>query len=289
VVSCGESTVTDAVCHTMQKVKAPNSQKCTECKEAECCVEQTCASGLLAWCSQQDSGSAIDCKTEDPCQVLKKPTGSHYPMSGSVKCVACDLEECCTNKTCVGFTACPSGQIPRQPSDDGGVGCNLCDASECCTIEIKTCTRANFPTNCSAGSKWEESNKCKTATCTADDCCVQETRKCTETYQMTDKCPAGWRHRNASKEDIMCKMCNQAECCMVEEVAAPTTSGKAGTEPDSTGGGNGGMIAAVIIVILIVLGAVGGFFLWRRSRMPKQQYVGLNADPEEYKPPTVTA
>jgi len=278
VVNCGESTVTDAVCHTMQKIKAPPSKACTECKETECCVEQTCATGLVAWCS------STNCETEDPCQVLKKPAGSHYPVSGEEKCVTCDLEECCTNKTCISFTGqCPVGQKPREP-----VGCNLCDASDCCEVEIFTCTKANFPMNCSMGSKWEESNKCKTATCTAVECCVQETRKCTETYQMTNTCPAGWRHRNASKEDVMCKMCNQAECCLKEEiVAAPTSSGKTETEIDAAGGGNGGTIAAVIIVIVIVLGAAVGFFLWRRSRMPgKQQYVGLNADPEEYKPPT---
>jgi hypothetical protein len=288
VVNCGESAVTDAVCHTMQKVKAAPSTACTECKEAECCVEQMCSSGLLAWCvSQEDTGTSFDCRTEDPCQVLKKPVGSHFPVNGNVKCVACDLEECCTNKTCMsGFTgSCPSGKRPRQSNDDGGVGCNMCDESECCVLDIKTCTKANFPMNCSVGSRWVESNTCKGATCSADDCCAMESRKCTETFQMTDNCPAGWRHKNASGGENLCERCDQKECCLEEAVAAPTSSGTAVSVVDPSSG-NGGTIAAVVIIILVLGGAAVGFFLWRRNRMSgKNHFVSLNADQNEYKPP----
>jgi len=286
IVNCGESTITDAVCHLLQKAKAHPSKACTECKEAECCVEQTCSSGLSAWCSTQDSGTSIDCETEDPCQVLIHPTNSHFPVNGDVKCVTCDLEECCTNKTCVsGFTgACPSGQRPRDPKDAEDVGCKKCDESECCVPDVYTCTKAHFLLNCSAGWRWVESNQCQTTTCTTNECCEKESRNCTD-FRMANDCPAGFRHKNASKEDIMCERCNEVECCLQETVAVPTPS--SAVIGDDSSGGSGGTIAAVVIILLILAGAVVGFYLWRRGRSSgQQQYVGLNTDVNEYQPPT---
>jgi len=291
IVNCGDSTITDATCHTLKKAKAPPSTKCTDCLEAECCIEQTCAVGLAAWCSSQDTGTSIDCGSEDPCQVLKEPVGSHFPVNGAVKCWNCDLDECCTNKTCLtSFPgACPTGQVKRQPSDDGGIGCNVCDATECCKVEVFTCTKSNFPMNCSVGSHWEESNVCQTSACTPAECCVLETRKCTEAFPMSTACPKGMRHKNASKEDEMCKMCGWEECCLKEEVVvSPTPRSDTAVVGGDSSGGNGGTIAAVVIVIVVLLGAAGGFFLWKRHQMQgkKEQYIGLNDDSHAYQPPT---
>jgi len=290
IVSCGDSAVNDTTCHALNKTKAKPSTACTACDINECCVQQTCATGLVNWCSQQDTGSSIDCQTEDPCQVLKKPTGSHYPVNGAVQCVMCDLEECCTNKTCAnGFNGtCPSGQHPRGTNDEGGNGCNACDASECCVKEVITCTKQNFKLNCSIGTRWVESNECQNSPCTQAECCAPDMKKCTETWAMTGTCPTGWRHKNESmKDNIMCNKCDQTDCCAKVEGPAPTPNKDTVQVVDDSSSGNGGTIAAVIIVIVVVLGAVVGFFLWKRSRMASKnaQYVGLNADASEYKPP----
>jgi len=306
-VNCGQSKITDVVCNAIDKAKAPPNTKCTDCEAAECCIEQTCAIGLASWCDSQDTGTDFDCQTEDPCQVLAKPEGTHFPVAGEVKCLICDLTECCSNKTCAVFTApCPTGQIPRVSSDPDGFGCTTCDVSECCKREVFTCTKANFHMNCSVGSRWEEENECQTSNCTAAECCVLETQSCNDAFPQTEQCPTGMRHKNASLEDVLCHTCDSADCCVKADVIpgpsqapsspgdskapsvaavshAPTTSsGKAVAEPDSASG-NGGTIAAVVIIILVLLGAGAAFFLWRRSHMQnKQQYVNLNSDEAAY-------
>lgn len=277
ITNCGDSNITDMVCNALGKAKAAPSTSCKDCNEKECCVQMTCAVGLSAWCESQDSGVTIDCKTEDPCQVLKEPVGSHFPVNGDVKCVACDLEECCTNRTCVSDFkgTCPAGQIPRKSEDEG---CKSCDVSECCQPEPKSCLKVNFPGPCAKGFRLVETNKCPSGTCTASDCCT-EMNKCAVSFPAaTMKCPDGMRHKNASMEDAWCTSCNEKECCA--KISTPEQV----TADDSSG--NGGTIAAVIIVVLVLVGAGVGFFLWKRSQaVGKQQYVGLNDDVSAYQPP----